>query len=167
MLLYHAATVQIRQPSIIQAERGRDFGFGFYTTADKGRAERWANQNALILARQAPQAVKAIVNIYRFNPNEKLKIKRFAQLSPEWLEWVRRERTQSELDHDFDLITGAIADEAVGALVTRVSAGRISPEKALEQLVGQELHQQWTFCTQQALELLKFQSHYELEIEND
>ena len=40
MILYHGTTVEIRKLEIITSERGRDFGFAFYTTEIKEQAER-------------------------------------------------------------------------------------------------------------------------------
>ncbi|MBQ6449504.1 DUF3990 domain-containing protein [bacterium] len=168
MVLYHAATVQVRQPRIIQAERGRDFGFGFYVTPDKDQAERWARQSAAILARQAPQAVKAIVNIYRYNPEEDhLKHQDFARINADWLALVTTCRTQDNYAHACDIISGPIADEAVGAVVTKAAYHRLTPEAALEQLAEQNPPSQWAFCTPEAIAQLKFQSHYELETDHD
>ena len=168
MILYHAATVQVRQPRIIQAERGRDFGFGFYVTPSKNQAERWARQSAAILARQAPQAVKAIVNIYRYNPEEaNLKQQDFAQIDADWLALVTACRTQDNYTHSCDIISGPIADEAVGAIVTKAAYHRLTHEAALEQLAEQNPPSQWAFCTPEAIAQLKFQSHYELEIDHD
>ena len=42
MILYHGSYTQIKNPKILFQEKGRDFGFGFYTTSIKEQAERWA-----------------------------------------------------------------------------------------------------------------------------
>ncbi|MBO7637565.1 MAG: DUF3990 domain-containing protein [Treponema sp.] len=46
MILYHGSYTQIGIPKIIVQEKGRDFGFGFYTTSIKKQAERWAIRTA-------------------------------------------------------------------------------------------------------------------------
>lgn len=52
MILYHGSYTEIERPEIITQEKGRDFGFGFYTTTIKQQAERWAIRAARIRFRQ-------------------------------------------------------------------------------------------------------------------
>lgn len=51
MILYHGSYTEISTPKIIVQERGRDFGFGFYTTTVKKQAERWAVRTARLHSR--------------------------------------------------------------------------------------------------------------------
>lgn len=46
MIVYHGSYTSIETPQIITQEKGRDFGFGFYTTSIKEQAERWAIRTA-------------------------------------------------------------------------------------------------------------------------
>ena len=38
MILYHGSYMPVDTPKILTLEKGRDFGFGFYTTTVKGGA---------------------------------------------------------------------------------------------------------------------------------
>ena len=66
MILYHGSYMQIETPRIITQEKGRDFGFGFYTTTIKEQAERWAVRIARLRSRFSNQTENAVVNIYDF-----------------------------------------------------------------------------------------------------
>ena len=72
MILYHGSYTQIKNPKILFQEKGRDFGFGFYTTSIKEQAERWAVRVARLYSKQTEKEEIAIVNIYEFD--EKLEI---------------------------------------------------------------------------------------------
>ena len=42
MILYHGTTLEVKSPEILEDEKGRDFGFAFYTTEIQEQAARWA-----------------------------------------------------------------------------------------------------------------------------
>ena len=88
MILYHGTTLEIRVPQIIRSEIGRDFGFAFYTTDIQPQAERWAIRKAKIQARKEGHPVKPIVNLYEWNPETTLSVKRFEGPSLDWLDMV-------------------------------------------------------------------------------
>lgn len=48
MILYHGSNIEIKEPRIPIQDKGRDFGFGFYTTTIIEQAERWAKRTARI-----------------------------------------------------------------------------------------------------------------------
>ncbi|MCR5436014.1 MAG: DUF3990 domain-containing protein [Treponema sp.] len=85
MILYHGSYTSIETPQIITQEKGRDFGFGFYTTSIKEQAERWAIRTARLRSRQTDKEESAIVNVYNFDGKfaEKLKTKVFPEADKE------------------------------------------------------------------------------------
>ena len=48
MILYHGSNVKVKTPKIIQSEKGKDFGCGFYLTPIKEQAERMAKRKQKI-----------------------------------------------------------------------------------------------------------------------
>jgi len=60
MILYHGSYIPIEQPKILIQEKGRDFGFGFYTTTIKEQAERWAIRTARLRSRLSDKNENAI-----------------------------------------------------------------------------------------------------------
>lgn len=157
MLVYHGSYMEIEIPKIITAEKGRDFGFGFYTTSIKEQATRWAKRKALIEQRKNKAAVP-VVNIYEFDEEQakQLKVKRFAGSSKDWLNFVIKCRSDVEYEHQYDIVIGNIADDNVGETVSFVMSGIMRKEDALERLKFQKINDQIAFSTQEALCCLSF-----------
>lgn len=44
MILYHGSNVIVESPQLIKQNRHLDFGFGFYTTTNRGQAENFAQK---------------------------------------------------------------------------------------------------------------------------
>lgn len=42
VILYHGSNVEVRNPRIINTNKGLDFGSGFYVTSDMKQAKRWS-----------------------------------------------------------------------------------------------------------------------------
>ncbi len=163
MIVYHGGIAVIKSPQILQQEIGRDFGAAFYTTDIRGQAERWAWRKALIAGRKTGQAVSPVVNEYEFDWEtawETLKIHRFEGSSPEWLELVLQCHASAAYRHPFDIVIGNIANDNVGETVSYVQQGIMRKEDALERLKFEKINNQIAFCTEPALDLLRFRSGF-------
>ena len=162
MILYHGSYMKVEIPQIITSDKGRDFGFGFYTTTIKNQAERWAVRTARLRSRQTDKTVPAVVNIYDFNEEltEDLKRKTFPNADLEWLELVIRCRSDLNYKHDFDIVSGKIANDNVGETVEYVLAGIMRKEDAVERLKFEKINDQICFCTAAALKTLTFKENY-------
>ena len=66
MELYHASKEIVRYPEIRKARYTKDFSWGFYCTNNIQQAVRWANRGP----------GEPVINYYKYEPNEKLKIRR-------------------------------------------------------------------------------------------
>lgn len=79
MILYHGSYTRIEKPKIIVQEKGRDFGFGFYTTTIKNQAERWVVRSARLYSKRTGKVENAVVNVYEYDEKlaAKLKTKSF------------------------------------------------------------------------------------------
>jgi hypothetical protein len=164
MILYHGTTVEIRTPEILKTEIGRDFGFGFYTTEIREQAERWAVRKAKIASRRAPEPVKAIVDVYEWDEDASLNIKAFDGTSLEWLDFVVNCRTNLNFIHEYDIVTGKIANDNVGETVSYVVQGIMRREDAVERLKFEKINNQIAFCSEASLQTLKFVKSYEVEV---
>jgi len=82
MLLYHGSYVEIKTPKILAGKYAKDFGLGFYCTILKEQAVRWASRY------NSP-----ILNIYEYEENSSLKIRDFAEMTEEWLDFVTHQIT--------------------------------------------------------------------------
>ena len=76
-----------------------------------------------------------IVNVYEFDEAlfEKFQIKRFEDYTEEWAHFVYDHRTEpnGRTLHDYDIVYGPIANDRIGAQITRYKQGYISFEKLL------------------------------------
>ncbi len=162
MILYHGSYTQIENPKILFQEKGRDFGFGFYTTSIKEQAERWAIRVARLYSKQTGEEENAVVNVYEFDERlaEKLKTKIFTNPDLDWLDFVVRCRSDLDFKHGFDIVSGKIADDKVGETVEYVLAGIMRKEDAVEHLKFEKINDQTCFCTNEALKAISFKKSY-------
>jgi hypothetical protein len=65
MILYHASDKEVRNPEIRKAVYAKDFGFGFYCTANYEQAERWSKRGRNLVS---------IINHYEFETIEGLAV---------------------------------------------------------------------------------------------
>ncbi len=164
MIVYHGTTLTIREPKIIKNELGRDFGFAFYTTDIKEQAERWAIRRAKIESKVKKTSIKAIVNVYEWNHISVLKEKYYDGASMEWLDMVVNCRSDVSYRHDFDIVSGKIANDNVGETVSYVMQGIMRKEDAIERLKFEKINNQIAFCSDSALKQLTFIESYEVEV---
>ncbi len=153
MILYHGGMEAISSPRVIKGEIGRDFGHAFYTTDIFDQAKR----KAWIAVQSAP-----VVNVYEFDElqaGKLLKIKAFEGPSLDWLELVLNCRANPDYSHEFDIVTGNIANDNVGETVSFVQQGIMRKEDALARLKFERINNQIAFCTPRSLEFLKYVKH--------
>jgi hypothetical protein len=158
MLLYHGSTVEITKPRIITSEFGRDFGFGFYTTDIETQAVRWARRKQRIAKKRGVFNAKAIVSVFDFDLSayDALNVKHFGdEPNLKWLDLVCKCRSDIKFKHNFDIVTGKIANDSVGETVSFVVAGIMRPEDALVRLRFEQINNQICFCTDESLKYIK------------
>ena len=59
MILFHGSSVSVEKSKIIKANRTLDFGNGFYTTASKEQAYKWAK-----IKQKREDAKDGFINVY-------------------------------------------------------------------------------------------------------
>ena len=164
MTLFHGGTHVIEHPVVIIGDQGRDFGFAFYATDIRDQAERWAKRRARYRSRIARSEVKGIVSEYEFDERgcDDLAILRFPEPSLEWIDFVVANRSDITYRHDYDLVTGKIANDRVGETISYVVQGVMRREDALARLRFQHINNQFAFCTEKAIAKLHFIRSYEV-----
>lgn len=153
MILYHGSNVVVEQPKLIEQNRFLDFGYGFYTTANREQAENFAQKVAF------RRGGKPVVSIYEFDENaftDLLNIKKFSFPDEEWLDFVSAHRNGTYAGERFDLIIGAVANDDVYRTLQVYSTGLLTKEQTLEALKVKKLFNQYVFATEEALEALRF-----------
>lgn len=156
MRLYHGSTVYIEQIDLQKSRPNKDFGRGFYLSADRFQAQRMGEFKALI------EGGVPLMNVYEFDEavlqSGELKVLRFEGYSREWAEFIFLNRNNpSRLPaHDYDIVYGPIANDRVGVQISKYEAGDITLEQFLENLkYMQGVTYQYFFGTDKAIAKLK------------
>lgn len=148
MEIFHASKEIIKNPKIIEGFRTKYFGFGFYCTNIFKQAEKWAIRfNS-----------DGFVNEYTYNPTDNLKIKNFVDIDTEWIEFVMKCR--SGMNHNFDIVEGAMANDTVYNYIQDFQDKKISLSALLELIKFKKPTHQITFCSNIALQTIKFKKSY-------
>lgn len=134
MILYHGSNTEIHAIDLNQSMRGKDFGQGFYLSADQRQAEEMATFKTLQFG-GCP-----IVNAFEFDEtllsNSSLNTKIFDDYSLEWAEFIfanRNNMTDIPI-HEYDIVYGPIADDRVGVQIRNLIEGNITIDVFLERL---------------------------------
>ncbi len=91
-----------------------------------------------------------------FAENEQLNIRRFDSLNKEWLEFIRQNRLEGGLQHDYDIVIGPVADDNTMEAIQLYIAGILSADETVERLRYNKVNNQISFHTEKALESLEF-----------
>lgn len=142
-VIYHGSYCIVDKPEIREGRFTKDFGVGFYCTILEEQALKWASKY------ETP-----VVNKYEYNENNSLKIRNFIMMSEEWLDFIIDCR--SGKSHDYDIVIGAMADDQIYNYITDLIDGNITREAFWELAKFRHPTHQITFCTDKALECIKF-----------
>lgn len=164
MELYHASTLEIKKPVIMNRFKTLDFGTGFYTTLNEEQAKDFALKTYRRRGRQGLPTV----NRYEFDEEqakEALRILVFSQPDASWLEFVVDNRRHGRsADCKADVIIGPVANDDVFEAVALYETGQIDEETAIKRFKVKELFNQVLFCNETALGYLVFKDSYVLEV---
>lgn len=157
MILYHGSNIDIIHIDLSQSKTGKDFGCGFYLSADKEQARELAERKTEQIGSGSPT-----LNVYEFDENslcdKGLSVLRFQNYSKEWAEFIlmnRRNRTRIPA-HNYDIVIGPIADDAVGFQIRRFTSGLIDMDMFVEELKYMKgITIQYFFGTEKAIRYLK------------
>ncbi len=108
MKLFHGTNKKFYEIDLMKSKDKRDFGKGFYTTTIFNQAEKWAKNQ---LVRYGGDC--SFVKEFEFIERADLKIKEFPEMNAEWLEFVKKCRTEGGIPHDYDIIKGPVANDQV------------------------------------------------------
>ena len=154
MILYHGTNAVIQNIDLSQSRVGKDFGLGFYLTPDKTVAQRQAE-------RKFEQFGEGEATVYKYYVNDKaiktLQILCFEGYSLEWAQFVlgnRKNRTRQQI-HNYDIVSGPIADDVVGYQIRRIEEGIINEEQFLEEIKFHTITMQYLFATAMAINMLQ------------
>lgn len=140
----------VEHPDIRIRGYEKDFGYGFYCTNFEKQARRWA----------LSQKVTHVVNLYEFMGYDGCKTKIFSEMTEEWLDFVVDCR--KGISHDYDIVEGPMADDQIWNYIEDLSSGAITREAFWVLVKFRYPTHQIAFCTQKALNCIKYISSYTL-----
>lgn len=156
MKLYHGSNVAIDIIDLSKSRPGKDFGKGFYLSADKQQAVEMAESKVAFLGGEP------IVTEFEFDDDSftssQLKIKKFESYTEEWAKFVyeNRENFSDTPIHDFDIIYGPIANDKVGAQIRNFKNGGIDLDELMRRIKYLKgITFQYYFGTEAAIKTLK------------
>ena len=152
MILYHGSNVEIVQIDLGKSRQNKDFGKGFYLSADYQQAMRMAQFKTKI------EGGTPHVTQYEFDNSVmttgELKVKTFGAYTEEWARFIFLNRNNCSVvqQHDYDIIYGPIANDYVGAQITKYEEGDITLAELLENLKYMKgVTYQYFFGTERAI----------------
>ena len=134
MKLYHGSTVTIDRIDLSKSRPNKDFGRGFYLSADRQQPQRMGEFKALT------EGGSAVMNTFLFDEQAmssgELKVLTFDGYSREWADFIflNRNNKSKEQAHDNDIVYGPIANDRVGVQIGKYEVGDISLDQFLENL---------------------------------
>lgn len=135
----------------------KDFGKGFYLSANRQQAQRMAEQRASTMLDGKPIISKFLFDEAAMKDGS-LKVLTFDNYSTEWAEFVLKNRdfNVKQPCHDYDIVFGPIADDGVTFQLRRYKAGAITLEELVEELkYSRGITYQYFFGTERAISKLK------------
>lgn len=148
--LFHGSQVKVGYPEIRVQKYHKDFFWGFYCTIMEEQAVRWAVRFG----------GTGVVNVYSFDDNEELSVKRFPEMTDEWLDFIAACR--SGVPHSYDVVEGPMADDVIFNYVQSFLDGEISRAAFWELARFKHPTHQISFHTARALSALRFERSYEV-----
>ena len=156
MILYHGSLEVVEHPQIMEANRPLDFGTGFYTTTSLQQARRWVK-----LRMEQQNASVGYINIYEYTAKKGLHTRRFRSANEAWVDFVHANRTVQDYNHDFDIVTGPVANDNVYLSFNLYESGIITKRELIRRLKTYKLVDQLLFHTERSLETLKYTGNKE------
>ena len=144
MILYHGSKSIVEAPEIRIQKYNKDFYFGFYCTLYPEQAIRWATRFNGV----------GFLNEYTYTPNAALNIKRFPDMSEEWLDFIVSCRLGNP--HGYDIVEGPMANDTIFNYVQNFADGKISRAAFWALAKFKKPTHQISFHTARALATLQF-----------
>lgn len=155
MILYHGTNMDFDRIDIRKSNPYKDFGQGFHLTDIQEQARNLAAKKTRIFGGEP------IVMQFLFDENmlsdtgNEIKVLKFDLPNKEWAEFIYKNRNREmDFHHDYDIVTGPIANDGVAYLLGRYEEGTITLEELARELEYKQLNSQYFFGTNRAIKLL-------------
>ncbi len=155
MIVFHGSYTEIEEIDLSKGELQRDFGKAFYVTKLREQAEYWAERKGN--RNNTSGFITEFIFFESAFTTNYYKTLRFEDYTEEWLDFVilnRKNDTQNNI-HDYDIIEGPVADDAIATRIILYLKGGISKTDFLEDLrFKHSVSHQIAFCTEKSLVML-------------
>lgn len=161
MKIYHGGLEIVNVPEIRKPNRTLDYGSGFYTTTSFDQAKDW------VIRRIKENKVKTgYVNIYELDQNqtESLNCLIFDKPTDEWVDFVMKNRTQKDFNHNYDIVYGPVANDRVYAAFALFEGGVLNKQELIAELKTYKLVDQYLFHTVDSLKAISFVDYKEISL---
>jgi hypothetical protein len=154
MILYHGTYTDFLTIDLSLCRLYKDFGTGFYLTDLREQAEKMAVKKTRIYSGSP------VIQEYEFDEalltNGELLVKQFTAPDQEWAEFIYNNRSRTvNFHHDYDIVTGPIANDGVAYLLDRYEEGTLSLDQFAQELKFRDLNSQFFFGTEKAIKHLR------------
>lgn len=155
MILYHGTNITFDTIDLKKSKPNKDFGQGFYLSADYEQAMAMAKTKVEQLEYGTPIVLAFEVDETLMG---KLNIKMFNEYSEEWAEFILLNRRNSDAApaHNYDIVFGPIANDRVGVQLWKYETQSIDLPTLVRNLKHMKgITYQYFFGTEAAIKLLK------------
>ena len=146
--LFHGSYTEVASPIVKLGRAKVDFGQGFYLTMLQSQAEAWAKT----ISERRKTGTQAVVSTFSLDMDgikaDNYRIKTFETYDLEWLEYVIDCRKGGNLQNQYDLVEGGVANDNVIDTVEDYENGIITAEQALGQLKYKAVNHQLCILNQ-------------------
>ena len=155
MILYHGTNMAFEVIDLTKSKPNKDFGCGFYLSADYDQAMEMAKTKVEQLGTGAPTVLCYEVNDAAMS---ELQVLRFDGYTEEWAQFIllNRNNSSSVPAHAYDIVIGPIANDRVGVQLWRYETKSIDLKtlvRNLKYMKGVTI--QYFFGTERAINMLK------------
>ena len=150
--LYHGSYISIPFPLVGLGRKKVDFGQGFYLTRILSQAQSWAET----IAERKGRNAKSVVSTYHFDYDSILtdgyRVKIFDKYDLDWLEYVIDCRRGGEMQKQYDMVEGGVANDNVIDTVEDYENDIITAQQALGQLIYKNVNHQICILNQEIID---------------
>lgn len=155
MILYHGTNITFETIDLKKSKPNKDFGQGFYLSADYEQAMAMAQTKVEQLEYGTPIVLAFEIDEMLM---ENLNIKRYKEYSEDWAKFIllNRRNNTSAPAHKYDIVFGPIANDRVGVQLWKYETQSIDLPTLVRNLKHMKgITYQYFFGTEAAIKLLK------------
>ena len=150
--LYHGSYIAVATPFVGLGRKKVDFGQGFYLTKLQAQAQSWATT----IAERKGRNIRPVVSSYDFDLDAVVaggyRVKIFEKYDLEWLDYVIDCRRGGDMQKQYDLVEGGVANDNVIDTVEDYENGIINAEQALGQLAYKKVNHHICILNQEIID---------------